>query len=87
MTCTLATQLASPDSRAAAAQVAEGLAALGYQLAADEVAELLREVALGEGSGLGLAQFLASQMDWRDFQVGSAAGNGSGSGLTAALWQ
>jgi hypothetical protein len=43
---------------------------MGYQLTPGELADLLREISGGGSEGVvGAGQFLASQMDWADFQV------------------
>jgi len=50
-------------------QISEGLQWLGYKLEASEVEVLLREVALGDSNALSQSAFLASQVDWREFQA------------------
>lgn len=45
---------------------------MGYQLAPGETAELLREITVGGEGTVGMGEFLASQMDWADFQVGAS---------------
>mmetsp|Transcript_11822 Transcript_11822/g.32269 ORF Transcript_11822/g.32269 Transcript_11822/m.32269 type:complete len:1088 (+) Transcript_11822:41-3304(+) len=48
-------------------QVSEGLHKLGYKLQPHEVEALLREVSIG-GDNVSQSAFLASQVDWREFQ-------------------
>ncbi len=50
-------------------KISEGLARLGYRLSPFEVETLLREVAGSSNTSLSQSQFIASQIDWRQFQT------------------
>lgn len=48
--------------------IAEGLQALGYDLAPSEVDDLMRLVTIGDDGSVALSEFVASQIDWESLQ-------------------
>ena len=50
-------------------QVSEGLQHLGYRLGPFEVEMLLKEVAGSSSESMSQSQFIASQVDWRQYQT------------------
>ena len=51
-----------------AEQLADGLRALGYELAQSELGVLMGTISLTQQGQVAKPAFLASQVDWQDFQ-------------------
>lgn len=51
-----------------AEQLADGLKALGYELAQSELGVLMHTISLSKQGEVAKPAFLASQVDWQDFQ-------------------
>ena len=49
-------------------QLAEGLRGLGYELCPSELGVLMHQLAVSQQGQVGKPAFLASQLDWQNFQ-------------------
>ena len=49
-------------------QLAEGLRGLGYELCSSELGVLMHQLAVTQQGQVGKPAFLASQLDWQNFQ-------------------